>query len=105
MDLILANWSWFKLSLRNISKSRVLTWDHFWWLLRTHYIEHLADLLKANKIDPVGVMDATDAVQELRRHGKELPTRADYATDKEFLKVCVKVSGYLILYIPIFNKN
>uniref|UniRef100_A0A0K8T469 E3 ubiquitin-protein ligase RNF31 n=2 Tax=Lygus hesperus TaxID=30085 RepID=A0A0K8T469_LYGHE len=60
-------------------------------LCRTHYIEHLVDLVKTNKIDPVGVMDATDAVQELRRHGKDLPIRADFPSDKDYLTFCIKI--------------
>ncbi|KAF6215048.1 hypothetical protein GE061_009797, partial [Apolygus lucorum] len=60
-------------------------------LCRTHYIEHLVDLVKTNKIDPVGVMDATDAVQELRRHGKDLPMRADFPSDKDYLNFCIKI--------------
>ncbi|XP_024082766.1 uncharacterized protein LOC106665625 isoform X4 [Cimex lectularius] len=60
-------------------------------LCRTHFIEHLVCLIKDNKVDPVVVMDIIDAQQELRRHGKSLPTREDFKSDHEYLAVCMKV--------------
>ncbi|XP_073986313.1 linear Ubiquitin E3 ligase isoform X3 [Rhodnius prolixus] len=60
-------------------------------LCRTHYIEHLVNVIRINKIDPASAMDLTEAQQELRRHGKTLPTRADGTSDRHYLDSCVKM--------------
>uniref|UniRef100_A0A1B6C3L1 RING-type domain-containing protein n=2 Tax=Clastoptera arizonana TaxID=38151 RepID=A0A1B6C3L1_9HEMI len=59
-------------------------------LCRTHYIEYLVKLIVKNKLDPVTILDLTEAQQELRRRGKALPIRASNVSDQDYLKLCVK---------------
>lgn len=69
----------------------------FYVCFRTHYIEYLVKLIAQNKLDPVTILDLTEAQQELRRRGKALPIRASNLSDQDYLTLCAKVTCWLLI--------
>ena len=62
---------------------------------RTHYIEHLARLVKDWSLDPVGVLDEADLRVCLRRNGKSVPLRR-WENQVLYRRKLIKVHFYLL---------
>lgn len=73
--------------------------------IRLHYIEYLVGLIGRHKLDPVSVFDLIEVMQELKRHGIQVPDRSPNDTDEVYRVKCSKVGESWIIFIRENNNR